>query len=412
MSPIMTADLQPKITLDKVYGAGLALCPRPSPKSCTWLPHDPLTLEMLTGGMLTIAGDMPVICAASVSTPAGLRLLKDAGFASPSLRRYKDNHEHDRQLSGLLKQGFKIALQHAPHPSEETPEAYWIKPSLLSFLNNKAHLAHLVETANLPCRRLIPSGQLCRSLTATALPVVIKAATAESTGGGFDVLICHNIDDLRRAEIFFRNCAQVIAEEYLTMTHNLCLNYAIMATGRIIYLGSAEQITDGCGRYYGNWIDINSQAPSAAIEIGMQVAQKGFAKGYWGFLGIDIALMEDKKILVFDLNFRLNGSTAALILADSIKRTLGQPAMRLINMRGSSSYPKMIEALYVAMDRGIFLPLNTCAPQPSKTLQNQPLASGLVLGKSRAQIDEQCNELKTLGVDVLRPQKGACSTET
>jgi hypothetical protein len=187
------------------------------------------------------------------------------------------------------------------------------------------------------------------------------------------------------------------------MDRNLCLNYAIMHTGQIVYLGSAEQITDPCGKYYGNWIDTDSQAPSAAIEMGMQVARKGFAKGYWGILGIDMAVLEDKRIFIFDLNFRLNGSTAALILADSIARTHGQPAMRLTNIRARGSYREMIATLYMAMDRGLFLPLTSCAPRPAKNIPDRPRASGLVLGSSRCQIMERCQELESLGLETLRP---------
>jgi hypothetical protein len=399
-----TAYLYPKITLDKIYGSGLGLCPRPSPKACTWLPQDPLALEMLTGGMLSVAGDMPVVCAASVATTAGIRLLEEVGFASPKVKRYNDGNEHDRQLSHLLNQGFKIVLQHTPHPSENIPGAYWIKPSLLSFLNNKGNLAQMVEPANLPSRRILPPEQLGRSVPTSSKPAVIKAATAESTGGGFDVVICRSIDDLRSAETLFRHCPQVVAEEYLTMDRNLCLNYAIMHTGQIVYLGSAEQITDPCGKYYGNWIDTDSQAPSAAIEMGTQVARKGFAKGYWGILGIDMAILEDKRIFIFDLNFRLNGSTAALILADSIARTHGQPAMRLTNIRARGSYREMIATLYTAMDRGLFLPLTSCAPSsPAKNIPDRPRASGLVLGSSRCQIMERCQELESLRLETLKP---------
>jgi hypothetical protein len=399
----MAENLLPKISLDRIYGAGLALCPRPWPKSRTWLPRDPVTIEMLTGGMLTVAGDMPVICAASVATPAGIQLLRDAGFALPGVRTYRDNPGHDRQVSHLLQEGFKIALQHAPHPSEETPGAYWIESSLLSFLNNKRHLSLFVGPLNLPIRKLAE-----RPLQPSSLPVVLKAATDESTGGGVDVVICRSPEDLQHAEKIFQRCRQVVAEEFLTMTRNLCLNYAIPPFGRVLYLGSAEQITDDQGKYFGNWIDEESQAPAAAIAVGMQIAKQGYKLGYRGCLGIDMALLEDGRILVFDLNFRLNGSAPALLLSESIANKYRQPAMRLTSLKSNSSYGKMIERLYLTMEKGFFLPLITCNPLATERCSNQPRAGGLVMGASREEIEERCRQMEGLGFEFSMPGKTVC----
>jgi hypothetical protein len=343
-----------------------------------------------------------VICAASVATFAGIQLLRDAGFAFPGVRTYRDNPGHDRQVSRLLQEGFKIALQHAPHPSEETPGAYWIKSSLLSFLNNKRHLSLFVEPPNLPLRKLAE-----RPLKPSPLPVVLKAATDESTGGGVDVVICRVPEDLQHAEKVFQHCRQMVAEEFLTMARNLCLNYAIPPSGRIFYLGSAEQITDDQGKYFGNWIDEESQAPAAAIAAGMQIAKQGYELGYRGCLGIDMALLEDGRILVFDLNFRLNGSTPALLLAESIAREYRQPAMRLISFKSNSSYGKMIETLYLTMKKGFFLPLITCDPLANEGCSNRPRAGGLVMGASREEIEERCKEMEGLGFEFSMPGKDA-----
>lgn len=148
-------ELLPKMSLPTIYGANLALCPRPAPASCTWLPQDPVVLEMLTGGMLTIAGNMPVVCAASVATSSSLQLLRDAGFPQPRPLLFRDNDDHDRHQSVLLQKGFKLVLQHAPYPAVATPENYWLDPHLLSILNNKGHLADLVEARYLPKRRAV-----------------------------------------------------------------------------------------------------------------------------------------------------------------------------------------------------------------------------------------------------------------
>lgn len=397
----MIPDLYPEMTLDRIYGDRLVFSPTPSPKARTWLPQDPIAIDMLTGGMLTIAGDMPVLCAASVATPEGIQLLRDAGFAEArNLLRYKNDIEHGRQLCDLLGTGLKIALQHAPHPSEAIPDAYWIHPSTLAFVNNKAHLAHMVETRHLPARRLTAPLQLRQLIETDSLPVVIKAATNETTGGGGDVAICHDSNDLQKAEILFRNCCNVVIEEFLPMTRNLCLNYAINAEGNISFIGSAEQINDTTGKYFGNWIDGSCEPPPGAIEAGRSVAKAGFEMGYWGCVGIDMATMEDGRILIYDLNFRLNGSTAALLLSRNLKKKYGQPVMRLAGLKGTSSYKRMVKAIYTAMDKGLFVPLVTCDPAAIKKLSHAPCARGLILGRTRAQVREHVKALEALGLEV------------
>lgn len=401
----MRPDLFPEMTLGDIYGGELAFAPTPSPKTRNWLPQDPVAIEMLSGGMLTIADDMPVLCAASVATAEGMQLLRDAGFAEArNLVRYKNNKEHNRQIAKLLGKGLKIALQHAPHPSEARPDAYWINPETLAFLNNKGHLTHLVDADQLPARHIVSPRQLRQFLVHDSLPVVVKAATNETTGGGGDVAICHNLKDLQYAENLFRNCRHVVTEEYLPMTRNLCLNYAITAKGEISYLGSAEQISDMQGKYFGNWLDDNCQAPTDAIDAGRRVAENGYKHGYWGCVGMDMAIMEDGRILIFDLNFRINGSTAALLLSANLRKKYGAPAMRLAGLRSTNSYQSMIKAIYTAMDKGLFVPLVTCNPDATEHLPNLPRASGLILGKTRQHVRKHCQELKTLGLEVVGSQ--------
>lgn len=396
----MPSIIAPTLTLDAIYGDGLALCPRPFPGHCNWLPRDPVFLEMLTGGMLTVSGKMPVLCAASVSTREGLQLLLDAGFSGSRTLRFRDCRDHDRHRSLLLEKGYKLALQHAPPAAEKASENYWIDPELLRFLNHKGHLAELVEERYVPDRRKVTPTELWGSSTGTCFPAVLKVATCETTGGGVDVAICHSPDDFSAIRDTFRDCGQLIVEEFLPIAKNLCLNYAVSANGEITYIGSAEQITDHGGNYYGNWFEATDPAPAAAIAAGARVAKKGFDLGYYGCVGMDMAILKNGEIRIYDLNFRLNGSTVPLLLAAGIRNRYGKPVMRLTGLRYSGSFANMIDALYRAMHRGIFVPLVTCDPGTSGRPAEYPRTSGLILGETRSQIDEQCNRLKELNFEI------------
>lgn len=396
-------ELLPKMCLEAIYGENLAFCPRPAPETCTWLPRDPVVLEMLTGGMLTVSENMPVLCAASVATPLGLQLLRDAGFSEPRTYPFSNREDHDRQQAVLLKQGFRLALQHAPHPDAPTPKNCWIDPRLLSSLNNKGHLADLVEVPYLPDRSLVAPGELHHLLKACRFPLVIKVASYETTGGGWDVAICRNANDVHHARQTFQHCRQVVVEEFLPISRNLCLNYAILPHGEITYLGSAEQITDETGKYYGNWFTTEDNAPSDAIAAGTRIAKKGFEKGYRGCVGMDTAVLESGGIRIYDLNFRLNGSTAALLLAEGIRNRYGQPVMRLAGLKCPKGFEYMVNAIYKAMHEGIFVPLVTCDPRATGIPDEAPRSSGLILGRTRSHVQKRCARLQKLGLEVLSP---------
>ncbi len=393
--------LRPPQTLDAIYGPGLTLAPLYPPHGRTWLPQDGVSLDLGTGGMLPIAGAMPIVCAASVTTPAGLQLLRDAGFrVPPNLHRYPHHAQYPELLATLAARGTTFAVQHVHPPCDLAPAHCWVPPEALSFLNNKGNLAHLVDAPQLPRRRVVASGRLQFELSSSSFPVVLKAITDESTGGGSDVFICQNPTDLSQAGTFFAACTHVVVEDFMPIARNLCLNYAVYAGGEIAFIGCAEQITDARGQYLGNWIDQESTAPAAAVEYGMRVARSGFARGYWGCVGIDMAELADGRVLVYDLNFRLNGSTTGLLLAAEIRRTLRQPVIRVRSLRGKSSYGALLDGTYAAMARKLLLPLCSYDPEVGREPEAVPRLRALLLGGSREEICANQRELAEMGLTV------------
>lgn len=395
----MSPCLKPIQSLSQIYGSDVIYSPRASPNACTWLPHDEFILDGMTGGQVPVAGDMPVLCAAGASTPEGLQLLRDAGFDIPRVVfRYSTATDYLRKLKNLYKNKRKIALLHVHPASELPPEACWVKPETLSFLNNKANLATLVNPCHVPMRQMLMPSRLIAELLPHRFPLVVKATTDESSGGGVDVVICRTSRDLKRAAALFQSCAHVVIEELLPIKRNLCLNYATTAEGIINYLGCAEQVSDAQGKYQGNWIDATAIAPPLAIEIGIRVATAGFALGYYGCVGIDMAVLEDSRIMVFDLNFRVNGSTAALLLAESVHCTLGQTVLRFRALQGSGTYRDVLNSSYAAIHKGVFLPLSSYDPEVGGHPKTRPRMTGLILGKTREEVKKHEHELSAMGL--------------
>ena len=396
----MSAILQPTLTLSEIYGPDLIFSQCVSPNARAWLPRDATALEMLSGGALTVTGNMSVLCASGVSTPEALQLLRDAGFRlSQEIYRYHDAAEYVRIASVLCRGGKKFALQYIHPQAELAHESYWVHPATLSFLNNKANLAELVAAHHLPTRRILSSTCLTNGHLPENFPLVIKAVTNESSGCGVDVAVCSTASELHQAAVYFRHCTHVVAEDFLPIVCNLCLNYAVTAEGCITYLGCAEQVCDANGKYHGNWIDPATKVPMAAMRLGTDVARAGFARGFWGCLGIDMAVLDDGRVVVFDLNFRINGSTRALLLAKSVRHNLGTPVIRLRDWKVNQTYREMLNVVYTAMGKGTLLPLGSYDPAAGGYPEARPQLTGLILGATRAEVLEHERELADMGLE-------------
>ncbi len=394
------AKIEPLMTMAEIYGKDLFYSPRIPSNMSDWLPQDEATIDSLTAGQLTIMGELPVLCARGVSTRAGLQLLETAGLPVPaSCYQYADGQDYFDMLSGLISVlGSSVAVQHV-HMCDDLPvESSWVRPDLLSFLNNKGNLAALVPERYLPGREVVSVRDLTKKSRLKTFPLVFKAVTDQSSGGGCDVVICRSAEELPAIERLFSSCDQVVAEEYLDIGQNLCLNYAVFPTGEVTFLGAAEQVVDDRGNYLGNWIEKGLQVPDEAVEAGRQLAAEGFTRGFWGCVGIDVAVLNNGGICVYDLNFRVNGSTAALLLADSIFSATGSRVARLCSMKSTISYEAMLEVAYRAIDDKIFLPLGSYDPVAGGQKGAPSRLSGLVLGENRTDVGRHLDFLAKRGV--------------
>lgn len=404
----MAWPLCPTFTLDDFFGSEIVYCQRISPTACTWLPFDEMSRDTMTGGALSVTGGLSHICSAAVSTPKAMQLLKDAGLPVPGkeLLRYTDKEDYVRLLLELSRAGKKVASQYR-HDASELPETNcWIQPSVLSYVNNKANLGALVEAGYLPQRAVIPFSELASYLSNNPLPIVVKAATEEATGAGLDVVLCETAADVSRAKQVFGTCESVIVEEFLHIARNLCLNYAVTAGGETIFLGCAEQISDRSGRYLGNWLGKSIEAPPEAVEVGMQIVTKGFNLGYFGLAGIDMALLDDGRIMVYDLNFRINGSTTPLLLAKSVMETFGQPLIKLDRFVGASSYREMLDVIYGELGKGKLVPITSYDPEAGGVQGSQPRLIALLLGETKDEIDAYKCKLEAMGLLGTSYRKG------
>lgn len=394
----MSASLRPMMTMGEVYGPQRVYAPRAHSRACRWLSDDPALLDSLTGNQLSIVGAMPVVCSAGVATPAGLELLAEAGLEpAKNCQAYRgaaDAVDICRKLAG---RGNKLVLQHA-HPSEALPpETQWIDPALLRYLNNKANLGALSPAGHVP-RRAVVSREAFFSLEAPPLPFVLKAATDDSTGGGVAVMVCRTLDEVKAASAVFVHSERLVVEEFLTIRQNLCMHFAVTMDGTVLYTGFADQDVTEAGRYRGNWMRLGDVLPSRVVDVAREVVWNAASLGYRGIAGIDLAVTDDDRVMVVDLNFRVNGSTAAALLAPAIYHKFGAGVMRLRGFRGKGTFAELIAAARQAVRRGGLIPLGCFDPEAGGHAPQPPRLSGLVVGESEQDVAAQEAELAAAGL--------------
>lgn len=387
------------MTLAEAYGSGRLYSPRASDNAVTWLPRDRAVLDSFTGGQLTIAGDMSVLCAAGVSTTEGLAMIRDAGFpVASNISRFTEEADYRRLLRPWDNGNGDIVLVHRQPTDELSPESCWVSPDTLSFVNNKSNLSVLVEDGLVPQRRVVKVGRLAAEIGVDDLPVVLKAVTDESTGGGYDVLICDDPRALSEADSHFASCEEVVVEDFICIDRNLCMNYAVSSEGLVTYLGSAEQVSAADGSYQGNWIDAGSEPPTEVVEAGARAVSAGYRRGYWGLVGVDAAVQEDGRAWLFDLNFRANGSTSALLMAPGLRADPEREVLRYRSFLMQGDFLDLLRAVSRAIEEGLFLPLSLYDPSANGHAPSPARMNGVVPGGSREEVAEKILRLGDLGL--------------
>lgn len=381
--------IRPALTLREVFGPAPVFNPRASFSHYGWLPRDAPALDRMTGGMLAAAGGMPTICSTSVVTATALELLAEAGLPPvDAVLTYADEAEYHQQIAAVVAGSRPIVVQHV-HRVEEIPaSSHYVPRRVLAFLNNKAHLEDLVPDGAVPSRRLMRPAQLVDLAVGSRWrPVVIKAATDRSSGGGHAVVLARSPDDAGRAARKFAACRRVIVEEFLDFQRTFCLNFVLTWDETIVYLGAGEQVVTDSGEYRGNWFARDRQPPVEAVEIGHEIMRRAAWRGYCGFAGFDVGVTPDGRVKVFDLNFRINGSTKALLFLRGVQEAFAESAVGLLTtLRCRRPFVHARDVTREALHRGIFVPLATYDPPPIPGTSDASAVSGLVLGDSRQHV--------------------------
>lgn len=382
------------MTLAEAFGPDVAYVRRPAPSAGRWLPKEPGVVDFISGGQNAIAGAMPVVCCAATLTPDAVRCLRDAGFAMESeFHPCATLREYRRTLDRLATSGLRFALQTPHSPDEVDPRFALVDPDIQRDLNDKGRLAEHV-----PPERIAPRCVVAPAL-ATGIAVgevrvrgavVLKAANRLPSGAGESVRICRSEAAVRAALSEMADEPGVVVEEFLAIRASACFHSLVRRDGSVEFLGVAEQVCDAHGHYRGNWIDAGSdlKAEADVVETVRRAVEGASALGYRGFSGIDVAFTGDGDWRVLDLNFRMNGSTPAVLLRRSIEASRGPVSIRSRSWRGDSDFPALLATVRAAMGRGALIPLVFYDPAANEA-GGAPRVGGLLVGPDRETVAEE-----------------------
>jgi len=382
----------PKITLLDLCGPGYIFNARVSARATNWVfKDDPARADAVTGNLLVSMGGMPILFNQDANPDESIQLLHEAGHKfSAKIHRFSDERDHIRQTQRLIKQGWKMVTQHVYPVDEIAPECCLVNPATLSYLNNKESLPELVSFEHVPQRKIVPTSTLLQELANyRQFPIVIKAVTDESSGGGVDIMICNTLDDIKIAASYFSDCFKVVVEDFMKIKSNYCMSYAASMNGEIFYAGASEQIIDDRGEQYGNWLGRDIIAPDPAVKAGYDVMKKAVSRGYVGFAGFDMAVLDDGSVKVFDLNFRYNASTVPLLIYDSIVKHIGKSEILLHGWECQGTYEDLIKTARNAVHQGYLIPTNIYNPTLSIRPNARPMLFGLLCGSTREEVFER-----------------------
>jgi hypothetical protein len=318
------------------------------------------------------------------TTPIALDLLDMAGIALAAERIEYRAGEHAAAIARAPVDA-RLVFSHA-YPADAPENARsWIDPPLLPFLNNKASLPQLVPQANYPKRQVMAWSDFLDS--PAQVPVVLKVATDQSTGAGTALVIYRSPADLPAARKKFAGVDTVVVEEMLDIAANPCLNFAVDRAAEVHFIGAAEQIIGDAGQFIGNWIDLDARCPGDLLDPARAVVERAAALGYRGFAGIDMVRLADGRTLVLDLNFRINSSTPALVIAPALRQR-GVRVTRVATVRHAAGMEDLAHRLRPFVAGGEVVPLRLFDPVAAGLGGGEAIAHLIVAGQSREGVAE------------------------
>ncbi len=322
---------------------------------------DPVRTDSMGSAIVGIAGKLPLVAHYAGATPEILELFERAGVSLPEqLLTFRSREDGIRIAREQMARGQRLAYAYPPVPELRSAPELLFPAGLYSRLNNKLNLTRYVPEEAAPRRFLLQPEAIAQgTLSQLPYPLFLKAAQPGASGAGRDVRVATD-DASWRAALDWFACRRdeldcVVVEEGINVVTSWCLGVSILED-RIEHLGSAIQLFLRPSVQNGNLIDPKQPPPPAMLDLALHISAKAQSEGYRGVAGFDMGVDPDGRCFVFDLNFRLNGSTAQLLVHDAAVRRTGATMTRSWRCTVPLSFADLSKRILPFIDTGVFIP--------------------------------------------------------
>lgn len=368
-----------------LFGPGVAFAARTDLHQTRMIGFSSFALDSVTNVLLGLLNGMPTVRHICGVTDEGLGVLERAGLhVDEDMRTFETATQAKCRTKELIEEGYKLAWPY-PLPVATYPaKAQLVSRDLWRRLNNKKNLADIVAAKHLPDRRIV----LLDDPAAFRFdgPVFLKSGTAEATGIGYAVRYCTNEAEFLAAVDSLKalgDASDVIVENDMDVVSCWCVSLVLSDTS-VRYAGAAEQLFDRPGHQSGSIINPANPFPKAAIALAKDVGEAARALGFRGVAGLDIGLTTQGRLIVFDPNFRIQGSTAQVMLHGPATRRSGLAVSQAASFNSSLNIRQLARALSGPIDDGWYVPIRLIDGARHPEPPSNSTLTGFVLGKTPA----------------------------
>ncbi|AVQ33547.1 ATP-grasp domain-containing protein [Staphylococcus muscae] len=348
---------QSYLTMAELYSNDVVYSSRPSYVSNPWLEPDEHQSNFLSARELLIA-DMPVIVHEASVTDKLAQLFALIHRRIPdNLYYFKDQSSYESLLQRLtLEEDRKIYFQYVHGDDIVSADKYAMNKQTFIDLNNKSKIPDWTDGKYLPKREVVPFNEFEQAVRRWELPVVIKPGDDLPTAGGYGVMICYTQKELEQAIARVKKAEAatdtLIIEQCIDVVDNYCVQFAKHPDKGILYLGAAKQLTNEYGFYQGN---VNAQhVPQTVIDAGRALMERAVEEGFIGVAGFDLLEDAEGHVYAIDLNYRQNGSTSMLLLADNLEGDYH----KFYSYVAKGNNERFYDAIKTFVEKGVLFPLS------------------------------------------------------
>ncbi|MEZ5945819.1 MAG: hypothetical protein R3C13_12520 [Hyphomonas sp.] len=364
--------------------AGVAFAPRVDVAQLRFLGVPASAADTVSTTMMGGMNGRVTVRHKGCATSETLGMIARSGIeVAEDMRTFSTPEEAYRHARSLVREGHKLAWPYPPRKGRYPEAANYVSPRLWRKLNSKRNLPLIVPSEYLADRSIISMDT--ESIPDIPVPCYIKSGGDMPTGMGYAVRYCESRDEVRAAWDFFKSLDgvdEIIVEEAVSVRGCWCVSLSIEETG-VRYLGAAEQLFSSPARQIGNIIDDDDPFPMEGVKAAIEIGENAKTMGFRGPAGMDIGVSEDGRIVVFDPNFRPQGSTQQTLFHPAAAKRGRFRASRSLNVNSGLNISDAERALRRHIDSGRLVIYRAIDGREMPSVPDASVVTGFVMGEDR-----------------------------